>query len=176
MSGLPGEQTLVASWRALTGVSPGAHIGVDDDLVTAVFPSWLPLNNAIILAPSSREAADTAVERVAGVFADAGVPKWALWLPSPIADLQSPGATAELTGMVADSRTLVMTRALGGGWRSDPAVRKTSIAAATLAPDEPVRDLPAVDGGAGLDAWGLGHEGAARAGGGGHLPRAHPRA
>jgi GNAT superfamily N-acetyltransferase len=164
MSALPGQQTLVACWRALTQVSPGARIGVADGLVTAVFPSWLPLNNAILTAPASREAADAAAADAARVFADAGVPTWALWLPSPIADLQSPGATSSVTGMVADTRTLVMTLALGGGWASHPGVSQTSIAAATLATDERVVDLPDVDGVAGLDAWVLVHEGAAVAG------------
>ncbi len=164
MSALPGEETLVATWRALTRVSPGARVRVDDDLVTAVFPSWLPLNNAILLAPPSPDATATAAAEVADVFADAGVPAWALWLPSPIADLQTPPVTADVTGMVADTRTLVMTLALGEGWASHGAVRKTSIAAATLATDEPVVDLPGIDGVAGLDAWVLVHEDAAVAG------------
>ena len=45
---LTGQATLVALWQALAGLSPGAW-PIRSTAVAAVFPSWLPLNNAILL-------------------------------------------------------------------------------------------------------------------------------
>jgi len=38
----PGEDTLVASWRALARLSHGAHLSYRDRSVAAVFPAWAP--------------------------------------------------------------------------------------------------------------------------------------
>jgi hypothetical protein len=43
---LPGEATLVASWRALAVTSAGATVTETPGSVAAVFPAWTPLNNA----------------------------------------------------------------------------------------------------------------------------------
>jgi GNAT superfamily N-acetyltransferase len=43
---LPGQDTLIASWRALAAVSPGAEVIASPLAVAAVFPQWAVLNNA----------------------------------------------------------------------------------------------------------------------------------
>jgi hypothetical protein len=68
MHALPGEETLVATWRALTRLSEGAQVGDRGRSLTVVFPSWEPLSNAILRAPSSAGAADEATADLAGVY------------------------------------------------------------------------------------------------------------
>jgi ribosomal protein S18 acetylase RimI-like enzyme len=100
------------------------------------------------------------------------VSTWALWLRSPIMDLDRPAVFTSVLGMTPDTKTLVMTRTLAPGWASHAAVVRTSIEAATLATDEPVRALPAPDGVPGLDGWVFLHDGAAVAGAWSYVHRA----
>lgn len=160
---LPGEDTLIASWRALARLSHGAHISHPDRSVAAVFPAWAALNNAIMHGPSSPERAAAAAAELAGLYRAAGVPAWALWLRSRATDLEPPLATPSVAGMVEDTRTLVMTRRVTPG-SSHPSVVRTSIEASGLATDEPVLALPEPDGVPGLDGWAFVHEGVAVAG------------
>jgi GNAT superfamily N-acetyltransferase len=161
---LPGEDTLVASWRALARLSHGAHVSYRDRSVAAVFPSWAPLNNAILHGLPTAEAARAAADELAGVYRGAGVPTWALWLRSPLRHLEPPATMTSVPGMTADTRTLVMTRTVTPGAFSHPAVVRTSIEVASLATDEPVLTLAEPDGVPGLDGWVFVHEGAAVAG------------
>jgi GNAT superfamily N-acetyltransferase len=163
MSTLAGEHTLVASWRALARLSRGAHVSDRGHGVAAVFPSWKPLNNAIAHPAPSTTGLDAVAAELARVYAGAGVPDWALWLRSPLTDLQPPPATPAPAGMVADTRTLVMVREVTPG-PGHPSVVRTSIEAAARATDEPVHTLPEPDGVPGLDGWVLVHGGAAVAG------------
>ncbi|HEX3296658.1 MAG TPA: GNAT family N-acetyltransferase [Nocardioides sp.] len=160
----PGEDTLVASWRALARLSHGAHLSYRDRSVAAVFPSWAPLNNAIMNGPTTPEAAGAAAAELAGVFQAAGVPTWALWLWSPLTVLEPPATVESVAGMIEDTKTLVMTRTLTPGALPSPAAVRTSIEAASLATDEPVRALSEPDDIPGLDGWVFVHEGAAVAG------------
>jgi GNAT superfamily N-acetyltransferase len=161
---LPGEDTLVACWRALTRLSNEARISYLSRSVAAVFPAWAPLNNAILHGPTTSEQADAAAAELGEVFRPVGVPAWALWVPSPQTDLESPFTLASVAGMVEDTATLVMTRSVTPDAPSSAAVARTSIEAASLATDEPVRTLPEPDGVAGLDGWVFVHEGEAVAG------------
>ena len=164
MHTFPGEATLVATWRALARLSRGAQVVHGERTLTAVFPAWTPLNNAILQGPVSVEAADEAAAELTAVYEDAGVSAWALWLPSSLTDLAAPSVWAPVEGMAADTSTLVMTRTLSPGMSSHSSVVRTSIEAATTATDEPVLTLPPPDGVPGLDGWVLVHEGAAVAG------------
>lgn len=163
MSALPGEDTLLASWRALARLSHGAHVSDRGHSVAAVFPSWTPLNNAVVHGRPSTDRVDAAAAELTGVYRAAGVPAWALWLRSSITDLGPAPATPRPAGMVEDARTLVMVRDVTPG-AAHPSVVRTSIEAAGLATDEPVHVLPEPDCVPGLDGWVLVHEGVAVAG------------
>jgi hypothetical protein len=69
---LPGEETLIGSWTALTQLSPAAQMINTSATTAAVFPSWAPLNNAILqIAPDDRAAKD-AVSQLAACYVAAG--------------------------------------------------------------------------------------------------------
>jgi len=164
---LPGQETLVASWSTLAQLSPGARLIRSPAAVAAVFPSWEPLNNAIMLnAPGGAAAAD-ARSQLASAYAAAGVDWWALWMPSCATDLDAPDDVREVDGMKRDTTTLVMRADLRPGLREHGGVVRASIPAATRAAgDEPVRvtDLGDPESAAGLTAWVMIQEGAAVAG------------
>jgi GNAT superfamily N-acetyltransferase len=153
-SQLPGEETLLGSWGALVPGSPGSHLVSTRTSWAAVFPRWSPLNNAILREPPSTDTASAAAAELSDVYGGAGVTSWALWVPSPALDLDAPDTVSGIDGMVRDTTTLVMTRALPAGLPSHPAVRRTTVEAANLAGDEPIRadalpdpaDARAVDG------------------------------
>jgi GNAT superfamily N-acetyltransferase len=156
---LPGQETLLACWTALARLSPGARIHHDPAAAAAVFPSWTPLNNAIVLGGPGL----TAANRVASVYREAGVDLWALWLPSRVTDLDAPDRVGEIGALKRDTTTLVMRATLPAGLRHDGRVVRTSIATATRAGDEPVpvADLGEPDRVPGLNAWALVHDGQA---------------
>jgi len=161
-----GEDTLVASWRALAQLSPGADVTELDTTVVALFPSWAALNNAILLDAPSRDAAAPAAAEVARLYEAVDVPTWALWLPTPLTDLDTPDGMSAVEGLTRDTTTLVMTRTLEPFLPSHPAVARTSIQVATRATDEPVpiSELSEPDDVPGLAAWALLLDGAAVAG------------
>jgi GNAT superfamily N-acetyltransferase len=154
---LPGQETLLASWGALARLSPGARIHRDPLVAAAVFPSWAPLNNAIVLRGSGLAAAN----RASGRFQDSGVDVWALWIPSSATDLDAPDLVDEIGALKRDTTTLVMRTALSAGLRHDARVVRTSIATATQASDEPVpvADLGEPDQVPRLAGWVLVHNG-----------------
>jgi GNAT superfamily N-acetyltransferase len=163
---LIGQRTLVASWRALAHLSPGAGVTDNGRAVVALFPSWAPLNNAVLLTPVSRDIAGAAAAEVTSVYLAAGVPTWALWLPSSLTDLDAPDRVSVVDGLTRDTTTLVMTRALEPSLPLHPAVVRTSIESSGRATDEPVSAsaLSKPDGVPGLEGWALVHDGAAVAG------------
>ncbi len=155
---LPGQDTLIACWRSLAKLSPGARVVNSTVAVAAVFPSWAPLNNAIMLPAADGALAAKAASQLTPVFADAGVDTWALWLSSRATDLDAPDEVQAVDGLKRDTTTLVMQKVLPHGLRRHAGVIRTSVAAATRAAgDEPVAvaDLPEPDGLPGLDAWAL---------------------
>jgi GNAT superfamily N-acetyltransferase len=166
MGTLVGEDTMVACWRALARLSPGAEVVRTERTVTALFPSWAPLNNAILLGSTTTERASGAAAGLRSAYQDVDVTSWALWLPSPLTDLGDPDPVGVVHGMTRDTTTLVMTVTLGPGLPSHPAVVRTSIEAATLATDEPVpvAELSAPVDVPGLQGWVLVLDGAAVAG------------
>ena len=83
MAPLRGQDTLLASWRALARLSPGAGLVPTPTAVAAVFPAWVPLNNAILLAEPSPQNATAAAAELEALYRRAGITSWALWLPSP---------------------------------------------------------------------------------------------
>ena len=158
---LPGQETLLASWGALARLSPGARLVRLDGVVAAVFPHWAPLNNAIALADPG-----TAAGPLDAVYGAAGVTEWALWLPSPAADLDAPDGPGGIEGYARDMTTLVMRTGIPDGLRQRSEVVPASIAGATLATDEPVplADLGPPETGPGLRGWALVRDGLAVAG------------
>jgi GNAT superfamily N-acetyltransferase len=123
----------------------------------AVFPSWGPLNNAILLDPPSTDTASEAAAELSDVYGSAGVMSWALWIPSPALDLDAPDTVSAVHGMARDTSTLVMTRDLPAGLPSHPAVVRTTVQAANLAGDEPIPadGLPHADDASDVHAWAL---------------------
>jgi ribosomal protein S18 acetylase RimI-like enzyme len=153
---LAGQQTLLACWEALAQISWGARLVSESSAAVAVFPTWAPLNNAIVL--NSCDPPMTIARQVASIYAAAGVSHWALWLPSPVADLDAGDDVVEvddLPGLRRDTTTLVMQATLSPGLRLNDAVVRTSVATATRAGDEPVHvgDLEEPDQVPGLSAW-----------------------
>src|SRR5690242_19380381 len=135
---LHGEQTLVACWQALARLSPGAHLVRVSGAVAAVFPTWTPLNNTI--ATDRRQGAPArAVTRLRSLYADAGIPVWALWLPSRATDFDTPDDVSTLDGMQRDTTTLVMHAEISSSPRRHDGIVRASMAAVTrFARDEPV--------------------------------------
>jgi len=155
VTALPGQETLLACWSTLARMSPGARLIRSSSAAAAVFPSWVPLNNAIMLNAHDGAAAAAAACRLNRVYADAGVDGWALWLPSRATDLDAPDDVREVGGLKRDTTTLVMQATVPPGLRLHDGVVRTSIVAATRATDEPI---PAADVGEpetapGLAAW-----------------------
>ena len=151
---LPGQETLFGSWGALARLSSHARLVHSPAAVAAVFPSWVPLNNAIVLK-SDDGAAAAAAPQLAKAYAEAGVDVWALWVPSLATDLDAPDHVQEVGRLKRDTTTLVMQASLSDERRLHDGVVRTSIAAITRVGDEPVpvADLgpPGMD--PGLDGW-----------------------
>ncbi len=105
MSGevLPGEATLLESWRALARTSAGARVLTTPGSVAAVFPAWVPLNNAIARIPAGDAVATAAeVARLRSIYEEAGVDAWAYWVGSPAVDATAPDA-ALVAGLTRDA-------------------------------------------------------------------------
>jgi GNAT superfamily N-acetyltransferase len=149
---LPGQETLLASWQALSATSRDARLVRSTAAASAVFPDWAALNNAILL--SAHDEAAT-VAQLTRDYRAAGVEAWALWRPSRTADLDAADALGRPGAMVRDITTLVMRASLGPGLHGDVRVVRTSIAAATRATDEPVpvAALGKPERESGLSAW-----------------------
>jgi GNAT superfamily N-acetyltransferase len=157
---LPGEETLIECWEALTQLSPAARMINTSAATAAVFPSWAPLNNAILqIAPDDRKAED-AVSQLIACYTEAGVATWALWVRSDITNLDAPDIGPEISDLKRDTTTLVMHATLSSGRQRHGNVVRTSIATATRAGDQPVRraDLEPPDDIPGLTGWVMLHE------------------
>jgi len=153
---LPGQDTLLACWTALSRISPNARLIHSDSAVAAVFPEWLPLNNAILLDAPSDDARAEAASRLAGVYSAARVDAWALWVSGGATDLNAPDCVHRVGGLTRDTTTLVMQANLIGGLRSHQDVVRASIAAATLAAGDeevPIGELGEPETEPGLAAW-----------------------
>ncbi len=138
VSALVGQETLLASWRALARTSRGARLLQTPGVAAAVFPAWEPLNNAILLDRPDETTASAAAAQLSGAYAEAGVGAWALWVPSTATDLEAPDRVRAVVGLKRDTTTLVMHAALGPGLPTSPDVVRTSVADASRATDEPV--------------------------------------
>jgi len=68
---LPGQHTLLACWGTLAQISPDARLIRSSTTAAGVFPSWAPLNNAIVL--DAPDGAAAAASHLTSVYADAGV-------------------------------------------------------------------------------------------------------
>ncbi len=163
---LPGQETLLACWSALAQLSPGARLMRSSAAAAAVFPSWAPLNNAILLTAHDGASAAAASCQLASVYVDAGVGVWALWTPSRVTDLDAPAEVRAVGGFKRDTTTLVMQATLPPGLRYHDGVVQTSIATATRATDEPVpaADFEEMDRVPGMAAWVMVHDDVAVAG------------
>ena len=162
---MPGQETLLASWDALARISPGARLVHSAAATAAVFPSWVPLNNAILLNGTDA-AATSAADELIGVYAGAGVDAWALWVPSAATNLDAPDAVRRVGGFRRDTTTLVMQASLPPGLQSHDGVVRASIADAARAGDEPVpfTDLGEPETEPGLAGWVMLHDAVAVAG------------
>jgi GNAT superfamily N-acetyltransferase len=151
---LPGQETLLACWSALATTSPGAALVRRPSVVAAVFPSWAPLNNAILLDAGAGPAAAVAEAAVAEV-AVAYAGEWAFWVPSGATSLDAPDSVGALRGLARDTTTLVMHAEIAPSLRARAFVVPASIAAATVAGDEPVcaADLGEPETAPGLAGW-----------------------
>jgi ribosomal protein S18 acetylase RimI-like enzyme len=133
---LTGEETLIACWSALAGLSPNARVTRSPTATVAVFPSWTPMNNAIVA--DNHDAVATASE-LRGVYANAGVGVWALWLPSAARDFDAADEIHEVGTLERDTTTLVMRAVLSQHSRLHEGVARISLSALDrIANDEPV--------------------------------------
>jgi len=166
IAALPGEETLVASWQALTQISPGARLLRYSAATAAVFPSWAPLNNAILTGANNGTGPAIVATQLMRVYADAGVDSFALWMPSRVADFGIPDDVPHIAGLRRDATTLIMRADLSRGLESHEGVVRTSIASAALAGDEPIRadHLGIPEPAGGLAAWVMVRDGLAVAG------------
>jgi GNAT superfamily N-acetyltransferase len=159
---LPGQRTLLACWEALTRLSPGARITQTPGALAAVFPSWAPLNNAI-LRGGDGEASDAAeAARLRALYEEAGVPVWALWRATDTRDLDTADAAGALGELKRDTTTLVMHTTLGPGLRKHDGVVAASIDTVARFDDDvrmSAADLGEPEGAPGLAGWALLHDG-----------------
>jgi GNAT superfamily N-acetyltransferase len=125
---LPGQETLLACWCALAALSPEARLVETGGAIAAVFPSWAPLNNAILPAGSDPGAESTAVAALRELYEEAAVPVWALWRPTRTADLDATDGAAPIEELKRDTTTLVMQTALHPALPQHRAVVRASIA------------------------------------------------
>ncbi|MDT3439772.1 MULTISPECIES: N-acetyltransferase [unclassified Pseudofrankia] len=160
-TGLPGQETLLASWAALALASSGARLIRSPEAAAAVFPAWAPLNNAIVSTASPHAPEPAVISTLRDVYVEAGVGTWALWIPSRATDLNASDDLRALDGFTRDTTTLVMRTDLRPGPARHDGVMRASIAAATRAGDEPVpvADLGEPEAIPGLAAWVLVREG-----------------
>jgi GNAT superfamily N-acetyltransferase len=162
---LPGEETLIACWSALARTSPAARLIRTPATAAAIFPSWLPLNNAIM--PSSDEgAAGAAAVELAELYAGEGVDQWALWLPSGQMDLDAPDTVREVGGLERDTTTLVMSRPLSEGLPSHASVVRVPMTTIVQWTDDAPVSVPDLEiatpvAEQGLTAWAGVHDGLA---------------
>jgi GNAT superfamily N-acetyltransferase len=139
----------------LAAISPGAEVVRSPTSVAAVFPNWVPLNNAIALESLDLEtAAKRDLPRLAAVYATVGVDAWAYWIPSCARSFDAHDEIG-VCGLERDTTTLVMTASLMGQFGRQPGVIRTSVFSAVQATDVavPVAELGAPDGVPALDAW-----------------------
>ena len=104
---MPGQETLIACWAALAQTSAGAKVIRATATTAAVFPSWAPLNNAILIGEDVGPAA-AVVEELGSLYAEADVDVWALWVPSRATDLDAPDEVRDMAGLTRDTTTLIM--------------------------------------------------------------------
>jgi GNAT superfamily N-acetyltransferase len=142
----------------LARLSAHAKLIYSREAVAAVFPSWAPLNNAIMLNGCDAAALATATSRLRAWYSDATVDAWALWLPSTTKDLDASDHVPEVGGFKRDTTTLVMEATLASPLRPDDRVVCTSIAAAARAADDapvPAAELGEPDDVPGLTGWAI---------------------
>ena len=133
----PGEHTLVACWRALARTSSDATVLRTSGAIVATFPSFAPMNNAIMSSPHDADLWAES-DRLKGAYRRAGVSSWAAWIRSRATSFEAADAIPELRGFKRDATTLVMEAKRLPSFRTSSAVRLASIDAASRAGDEPV--------------------------------------
>ncbi|HEX4015571.1 MAG TPA: GNAT family N-acetyltransferase [Frankiaceae bacterium] len=159
---LAGQQTLLACWNALAGLSPGARLVQTEGAAVAVFPSWAPLNNAVLVGRHDQASEMATADAVRRVYAAAGVPAWALWRSSPTADLDGADARAKLGALTRDTTTLVMQLSMPPGLEFHEAVIPASIDTVARFDEESrmtSADVGTPDDVPGLYGWAILHEG-----------------
>ena len=134
---LSGQDTLVACWNAVARTSFGATVVQSPRAIVATFPAFEPMNNAIMLGAHDIDlAAETKKLRIA--YARAGVPSWAVWIPSRVTSFEAEDTIHEIDGLKRDTTTLVMETNSLMSFRTSTSARPASIATAARAGDEPV--------------------------------------
>ena len=119
----------------------------------ALFPSWAPLNNAVLIGANGGAAA---VAELRDAYAAAGVEKWALWRPSAATNWDAPDVEQELGGLTRDTTTLVMEAALTREFPHHAGVVRSSMTAVKrFSDDEQVSaaELGEPESTPGLSAW-----------------------
>ena len=134
---LPGQDTLVACWRALARTSCGATVVGSPRAIVATFPSFAPMNNAIMVETREVDLASEA-KRLSSAYARAGVPAWAAWIPSRAPSFEAEDKIRGIDGMKRDMTTLVMQTKDLTTFRTSSAARSASIAVTTRAGEERV--------------------------------------
>ncbi len=153
---LAGEQTLLAEWHALAQLSPQARLHASSTVTAAVFPSWEPLNNAILQPGQSGAAAAATGAELSSLYADAGVSSWALWVPSRALDFDAPDEVDVVDRFTRDETTLVMRADIPRDCpRHDDVVRVSLAALIRFANDEvvPEAELGDPEDAPGLSIW-----------------------
>ena len=155
---LPGQDTVLSSWRALAGTEfgPGQLIETPHAMA-AVFPEFGYLNNAILTAET--DCADSAAAALGDVYGAAGITTWALWVPGRATTFdESSDALPGVGTLRRDVTTVAMQRTLDGDLRKDGRVTTVSGAALRrLVVDEavPVEQLGVPDPNARITGWAL---------------------
>lgn len=157
---LVGQDTLLSCWRALadTTFGPGRLIETAH-AAAAVFPQFRYFNNAILTSSLAAGEMHAVLASLSEIYAEAGVPTWALWIPNAAASLDGRADRVdELGPLTRDVTTLVMKRTLTGDLRRDDRVTTVSdVVLRRLVLDEavPVRELGTSGPAAPVTGWAL---------------------
>jgi ribosomal protein S18 acetylase RimI-like enzyme len=116
---------------------PDAAVVESAESIIALFPSFAPMNNAIVLSPHEADL-ERERDRAADAYRSAAVSSWALWVPSCTATFDGEDEGLQIAGMKRDETTLVMKGSVGATRRTWRAARRVSTSIANRAGDEPV--------------------------------------
>jgi GNAT superfamily N-acetyltransferase len=110
------RESMVDTWTLMAESTEGGRALRRDGLVAAIVPATpqRSVSNSVIY--TDRDALLGSLEELAGVYADAGIAAWTVWVPEDDAEA---GAALAVAGHVLDASPRAMAAELAGAERPD---------------------------------------------------------